>query len=435
MKRLLRSSSPSSPLRGTLEVPGDKSMSHRALMISALSRGLSQVTNLNTGQDCVATARLLTELGARCTIHETNAEVEVEGCGVGGFHEADGVLDAGNSGTTLRILLGVCAGIDGWSVLTGDASLRTRPMLRVVAPLRQMGARIDGRAHGDRAPLAVRGGSLSGVDLELPVASAQLKTAVLFAGLAAEGRTSVTVPGPSRDHTERMLAAAGARLSASKGKVVLDPAVGPEPARWDVPGDISSAAFLLAAAALVPGSDLTIENVGLNPTRSGALEVMRRMGAAIEVQVTGERGGEPVGWVRARASYLTASDIEGEEIPSLIDELPLLAVLAANAEGRTVIRDAAELRVKESDRIAVMTEGLRILGVDCEATPDGMVIDGPAHLAGGTVDSRGDHRTAMSFAVAGLGAAGSVKVEGWGCVNTSFPEFLDLLGRAQGGHE
>ena len=413
-------------------MPGDKSMSHRALVISALARGRSVITNFNTGEDCAATARLLTDLGARCILDETNAEVEVEGCGVGGFHEADGVLDAGNSGTTLRTMLGVCAGIEGWSVLTGDASLRTRPMLRVVAPLRQMGARIDGRAHGDRAPLAVRGGALAGVNLELSVASAQLKTAVLFAGLAAEGRTSVTEPGPSRDHTERMLAAAGARLSVSQGAVVLDPAVGPEPARWDVPGDISSAAFLLAAATLVPGSDLTITNVGLNPTRSGALEVMRRMGAAIEFEATGQRGGEPVGLVRARASDLVATAIEGEEVPSLIDELPLLAVLAAKAEGRTVIRDAAELRVKESDRIAVMTEGLRIIGVDCEAIPDGMIISGPSQLAGGTVDSRGDHRTAMSFAVAGLVAAGTVNVEGWSCVNTSFPEFLDLLGRAQG---
>ncbi|MDQ4057832.1 MAG: 3-phosphoshikimate 1-carboxyvinyltransferase [Actinomycetota bacterium] len=432
MKIPVRSSSPSRPLRGTVEVPGDKSMSHRALMISALARGRSLVTNLNTGEDCAATARLLTNLGAHCIPYETNAEVEVEGCGVGGFHEADGVLDAGNSGTTLRTMLGICAGIEGWSVLSGDASLRTRPMLRVVAPLRRMGARIDGRANGDRAPLAVRGGDLVGMDLELSVASAQLKTAVLFAGLAAEGRTTVTEPGPSRDHTERMLAAAGASLSVSRGAVVLDPTVGPEPMQWDVPGDISSAVFLLAAATLVPGSDLTIENVGLNPTRSGALEVMRRMGAAIEVEATGERGGEPVGWVRARASDLSATSVEGEEVPSLIDELPLLAVLAASAEGRTVIRDAAELRVKESDRIAVMTKGLRILGVDCEATPDGMIINGPAHLAGGTVDSRGDHRTAMSFAVAGLVAVGSVKVEGWSCVNTSFPEFLDILGRAQG---
>ena len=432
MKRLLRSSSPSSPLRGTIEVPGDKSMSHRALIISALTRGRSLVTNLNTGRDCVATAGILTELGAACTLHETDAEVEVKGCGVGGFHEARRVLDAENSGTTLRIMLGVCAGIEGLSVLTGDASLRTRPMLRVVAPLRQMGAQIDGRAHGDRAPLVVRGGPLTGVDLELSIASAQLKTAVLFAGLAAEGRTWVTEPGPSRDHTERMLAAAGAELSVSDSTVVLEPGVDLEPTRWDLPGDISSAAFLLAAATIVPGSDLTISDVGLNPTRTGAIEVMRRMGAAIEIDVTGERGGEPVGSVRARASDLRATTIEGEEVPALIDELPLLAVLAANAEGRTVMRDAAELRVKESDRITVMTEGLRALGVDCEATPDGMVINGPAALVGGTVDSRGDHRTAMSFAVAGLGATGSVKVEGWSCVNTSFPEFLDLLGRAQG---
>jgi 3-phosphoshikimate 1-carboxyvinyltransferase len=415
-------------------VPGDKSMSHRALIIAALARGHSIVTHFNTGADCVATARMLTALGARCTIHESHAEVEVEGCGSSGFHEPEGVLDAGNSGTSLRTMLGVCAGIEGLSVLTGDASLRSRPMLRVVAPLRQMGARIDGRAQGDRAPLAVRGGSLTGVDLELSVASAQLKTAVLFAGFAAEGRTSVTEPGPSRDHTERMLLAAGAEVSVSDRTVVLEPGGDLEPTRWEVPGDISSAAFLVAAATIVPDSDLTIEEVGLNPTRAAALEVMRRMGAAVEVEVAGERGGEPVGRVRARASQLHATTIEGEEIPALIDELPILAVLAACAEGRTVIRDAAELRVKETDRIMVMTEGLRRLGVDCEATPDGMVVNGPSAVAGATVDSSGDHRAAMSFAVAGLVASGSVKVEGWSCVNTSFPEFLDLLGRAQGRH-
>lgn len=415
-------------------MPGDKSMSHRALIISALARGRSIITHFNTGEDCVATARMLTDLGALCTVHESHAVVEVEGCGVGGFTEAERVLDAGNSGTTMRTMLGVCAGIEGLSVLTGDASLRARPMLRVVAPLRRMGARIDGRAQGDRAPLAVRGGSLTGIDLELPVASAQVKTAVLLAGLAAEGRTSVTEPGPSRDHTERMLAAAGAEVSVSGRTVVVGPGGGLDPTRWDVPGDLSSAAFLLAAAAIVPDSDLTIEDVGLNPTRAGALEVMRRMGAAIEVDVTGERGGEPVGRVRARGSDLYATTIEGEEIPALIDELPILAVLAACAEGRTVIRDAAELRVKETDRITVMTEGLRALGVDCEATPDGMVVNGPTAFAGATVDSRGDHRAAMSFAVAGLRAAGSVKVEGWSCVNTSFPEFLDLLGSAQGRH-
>jgi len=401
-------------------------------MISSIAEGRSVVTNANLGEDCLATATVLGGLGARITVDEANYQVEVEGKGMGSLREPAVILDAGNSGTTMRTILGLCAGVEGLSVVTGDASLLSRPMLRVVAPLRQMGATIDGRHFGDRAPLSVRGGDLSGVDLELQVASAQVKTAVLLAGLAARGSTSVTEPGSSRDHTERMLAAAGAKLRVGDNRVELEPVDVLASMTWDVPGDISSAAFLLAAAALVEDSDLTITNLGLNPGRSGILEVMSRMGAAIEVSVVGERFGEPVGEVRVRGSGLTGTTIEGPEVPTLIDELPLVAVLASFAEGETVIRNAEELRLKESDRIEVMSEGLNELGAECRPLADGMRIVGPSALHGAQVDSRGDHRAAMSFAVAGLRTQEPVVVKGWSSVATSFPEFLDLLGRAQG---
>ncbi|CAN5602307.1 3-phosphoshikimate 1-carboxyvinyltransferase [soil metagenome] len=431
IRRLWRTSPASAPLLGTLEVPGDKSITHRALMISSLASGRSLVSNANLGEDCRATASILEQLGAVTTVDEANYQVEVEGRGIGGLMEPERVLDAGNSGTTARTVLGLCSGVEGLSVVTGDASLLRRPMLRVVAPLRQMGARIDGRHFGDRAPLAIRGGDLSGVDLEAQVASAQVKTAVLLAGLHATGPTTLIEPGSSRDHTERMLAAAGADLRVEGNRVELKPAQSPSAMTWDVPGDISSAAFLLVAAAIVDGSDLTITNLGLNPTRAGLLDVMSRMGAAIEVKVGGERFGEPFGDVSVRGSELSGTTIEGSEIPSLIDELPVVTVLASCAEGETLIRNAQELRVKESDRIDVMCTGLRELGVECSPQPDGMRIQGPSVFKGAEVDSRGDHRAAMSFAVAGLRAEEPVVVKGWSSVSTSFPEFLDLLGRAQ----
>jgi 3-phosphoshikimate 1-carboxyvinyltransferase len=432
IRRLWRSTPASAPLRGTLEVPGDKSITHRALMIASLAQGRSLVTNANLGEDCRATASILGDLGVAIVVDEGNYQVEVEGKGLGSLTEPAGILDAGNSGTTMRTILGLCAGVDGLSVVTGDASLLRRPMLRVVAPLRQMGATIDGRHFGDRAPLAVRGGDLSGVDLELQVASAQVKTAVLLAGLSADGPTTIVEPGSSRDHTERMLAAAGAKLRFGDNRVELEPDAGLSAMTWDVPGDISSAAFLLAAAAIVGDSDLTITNLGLNPGRAGVLEVMARMGADITVEVAGERFGERFGEVTVRGSELTGTTIQGPEIPALMDELPLVAVLASFAEGETVIRNAEELRVKESDRIDVMSNGLRELGADCRPLPDGMVINGPTVLHGGEVDSSGDHRAAMSFAVAGLRSEEPVVVKGWSSVATSFPEFLGLLGRAQG---
>ena len=430
--RRRRSAAPAAPpLRGTISVPGDKSISHRALMLAALARGTSTISGMNPGEDVRATARAVEALGVRVDLTDED-NVEVEGYGLAGLREPADVLDLGNSGTSMRTLLGLCAGIEGLSVLTGDDSLRSRPMLRVAAPLRQMGASVDGRSYGDLPPMTVRGGDLRGIDAELNVASAQVKTAILLAGLRAKGSTSVTEPGPSRDHTERMLAAAGVEVRRDGTTCSVDGGAQPLARDWRVPGDTSSALYLIVAALLVPESELTVTDVLLNPTRTGALDVLVRMGADLTVEEREVSGGEPRGDVTARSSALAGTAVEPAEVPGLIDDLPLLAVAAAQAEGTTTIAGAAELRVKESDRIAAMVAGLRALGGAAEESPDGMTIRGPTRLAGGAVDSLGDHRVAMSFAIAGLVSDEGVKVSRWSCVDTSFPGFLDVLGRAQG---
>jgi 3-phosphoshikimate 1-carboxyvinyltransferase len=420
------------PLTGTISVPGDKSISHRALILAALADGASRVAGLNSGDDVRATADALVALGAAVDLDPEISEARVEGKGWTGLHEPADVIDTRNSGTTMRTLAGVCAAVPGLSIFTGDATLRRRPMLRIVAPLRQMGAAVDGAAHGDRPPLIVRGGALTGIDLELPAPSAQVKTCVLLAGLRASGETSVTEPGRSRDHTERMLAAAGVQVQSDAGTTSLPGGQAPVAIDWDVPGDFSSAAFFIVAATLVAGSDLTIERVGLNPSRTGLLDVLRAMGAAIETTVTSESGGEPVGIVHVTHSELHGTTVDRAKLPTMLDEVPVLAIAASQAEGETVIAGAGELRVKEADRIATMVEGLRALGADAEELPDGLVVRGSSTLTGGGVNARGDHRAAMSFAVAGLVSDGNVRVEGWSSVETSFPEFLDVLGSAQG---
>lgn len=328
------------------------------------------------------------------------------------------------------MMAGVCSGIEGLSVLTGDDSLRRRPMLRVVAPLRQMGARVDGRDHGNLAPLAVRGGALSGIDIELPVASAQVKSALLLAGLFAEGTTTVREPGASRDHTERMLGALGLPVRVDVGSVAIEGGHEVPAFRTVIPGDISSAMFLIVAALIVPGSDLTITGIGLNPTRTAALEVLRSMGADVQENVEREDLGEPIGSVRARNSELKGVEVPGALVPALIDEIPALAIAATQAEGATVFTAVDELRVKESDRIEAIATGLRVLGGRVDVSGDGFSVHGPVALGGGAVDSKGDHRIAMAFAVAGLTSGEKVRVERWSCVETSFPEFLDVLGEA-----
>lgn len=428
MRRQARAKGRSPALRGRVRIPGDKSISHRALVLGALAGGPSEVARPNLGHDVRATAGALSSLGVPCRLDEAKSIAKVEGRGWSRLREPETVIDAGNSGTTMRLLLGVCAGMPGATVLTGDDSLRARPMLRVVAPLRQMGATVDGRDHGNLAPLYVRGGDLTGIDIELTVASAQVKSALLVAGLAATGMTSVTEPGFSRDHTERMLAAAGVGLSREGTSVALAGGQGIEPFKGVVPGDVSSAMFLVAAAAIVPGSEIEITDVGLNPTRTAALDVLRSMGADIEIEQTATSMGEPIGTIVVRHRDLHGVQVPEASVPALIDEIPALAVVASQAEGDTTFTGAAELRVKESDRIAALVGGLRSIGGVAEELPDGLVVSGPCALEEGEVDPRGDHRIALAFAVAALVAAGSVRVHGWSCVDTSFPEFLDVLG-------
>lgn len=419
------------PLRGRLTVPGDKSISHRALILAAVARGRSTVRGLNGGADVESTLGCLAALGIAFS-DRRKTEVQVDSLGFDSLAEAEAVLDAGNSGTTLRLLAGVCAAVPGHHVLTGDDSLRGRPMLRVVEPLTAMGARITGRQGGRLPPLAVEGGSLRGIEYELPVASAQVKSALLLAGLRAHGKTTVIERTVSRDHTERMLPWAGVRIERDGLKVALEGEAEVEPRDWMVPGDISSAFFLIVAACLTPGSDLAIENVGLNPTRTGGLEALKAMGAEIEWEVTGEEDPEPMGVVTVRHSELGPTVIDPEMVPRLIDEIPALAIAATQAEGITRFNSVGELRVKESDRLGGLTSALRSLGARIEEFDDGFSVEGPTPLVGGVLEARGDHRMALAGALAGLVADGDVRIQGWSSVDTSFPEFLDKLGEARG---
>lgn len=412
------------PLRGRLRVPGDKSISHRALILAAISEGRCILRGLGDGDDVARTRAALELLGVHLR-DRTGGGVIVPGRGFEGLREPAGVIDCGNSGTAVRLLAGLLAGRPFHSVLVGDDSIAKRPMGRVVRPLRQMGAQLDGRAGGERVPLSVRGGGLRGVRHHLEVASAQVKSALLLAGLQAKGTTAVVEPSPSRDHTERLMATLGvaiertaAGVSVSAGRV--------SPFELDIPGDPSAAAFFVVGACVTPGSDLVIEDLCLNPTRIGFVEVLLRMGARIEVHPRGERGGEPVGDLRVRASELRSTDVRGTEIPTVIDEIPPLAVAAAFARGTTTIRDAAELRVKESDRIGTLEQELTQMGIKVETREDGLIIHGgeprPALLK-----SHGDHRIAMAAAVAANAVAGASTVRGWQAVASSYPSFAEHL--------
>lgn len=416
-------------LRGRIRLPGDKSISHRALLFAGLAAGRSRIANAGTGADVGATGRALAAVGV--AVERDGAGLNVTSPGLDAWSEPDDVVDCGNSGTTIRVLAGALAGRPFCTVLTGDASLRRRPMARVADPLRGMGARIDGRDGGNRAPLVVRGGDLVGVRHELAVASAQVKSAVLLAGLQAAGETVVTEPVRSRDHTERMLRALGVDLVVDDTTVRVG-AGRPRPFDITVPGDPSSAAFFAVAAAITPGSDLVCEDIACNPTRTGFVEVLRRMGADVELEPTGEVCGEPVGNLRVRFAPLRATRIEGKEIPSVIDEIPVLAVAAAFAEGETVIADAAELRVKESDRIATIAALLTRIGIACVPNDDGLVIAGGVAVASAH-DSGGDHRIAMAAAIAANAVAGTSRIAGWAAVDSSFPEFADHLVALTGG--
>jgi 3-phosphoshikimate 1-carboxyvinyltransferase len=413
---------PGRALRGEVRVPGDKSISHRAVLLGALAPGISRVSGFLRAEDCLATVRCMRALGI--PTDEDGESLAVHGAAL---REPEDVLDAGNSGTTIRLLTGILAGQPFSSVVTGDASIRRRPMHRIVEPLRRMGARITGRARGRLAPLAIDGGALRGIAYSTPVASAQVKSAILLAGLFADGETSVTEPSASRDHTERMLSAFGVAVRRIGLTVRLSGPAHLSPAAIRVPGDISSAAFFLVAAAIVPGSEVTVRGVGLNPTRTGVLEALRAMGAQLDIAPAQDDGGEPYGDVTVRAAPLHGTTIGGDLIPRLIDELPVLAVAASVADGETVIRDAAELRVKESDRIATLARELSGIGARVEAQPDGLAIRGVAALRGGRAASGGDHRVAMALAVAGLRAAAPVTVDDTDCIRTSFPGFEAAL--------
>lgn len=416
-------------LSGTIRVPGDKSISHRALMLGAIAEGETRIAGLLLGEDPCSTAACFRALGAEIT--DLNSElVRVQGIGLGNLQEPLDVLDAGNSGTTLRLMLGLLAAHPGrFFTVTGDASLRSRPMSRVVQPLQQMGAQIWGRHNGSLAPLAIQGQVLQPIHYHSPIASAQVKSCILLAGLMATGQTTVSEPVLSRDHSERMLQAFGANLAIDRATHSVT-VTGPARLTGQtviVPGDISSAAFWLVAAAIVPGSDLRIENVGVNPTRTGLLEVLAMMGADIERGNERVVAGEPVADLRVRSSALQACEVGGELIPRMIDEIPILAVAAAFAKGKTVIRDAQELRVKESDRLAVMASELQRLGAKVTELPDGLEITGGEPLQGTEVDSHTDHRIAMSLAIAALNTQGTTTIQRAGAAAVSYPDFVSTL--------
>ena len=420
---------PGGALRGRLRVPGDKSISHRAIMFGALAEGVTTITGFLEGEDCLATLRAFRAMGVRVDGPE-QGRVTVHGVGLHGLRAPDGPLDMGNSGTSMRLMSGILAGQAFDTVLTGDASLTRRPMRRVTEPLARMGARIETTETGS-APLRIHGGQrLTGIDYPLPVASAQVKSALLLAGLYAEGVTRVTEPAPTRDHTERMLEGFGYPLRReSERTVALTGGGSLTGTTIDVPADISSAAFFLVGASLAPGSDLVLEHVGVNPTRTGVIEILRLMGAQIEVLNPRLAGGEPVADLRVRHAPLHGIRIPEALVPLAIDEFPALFIAAAGAEGVTVLTGAEELRVKESDRIQVMADGLSALGGAAGPTSDGIIIQGGA-LAGGTVHSHSDHRIAMSFAMAALRASGPITIRDCANVNTSFPGFVVLARNA-----
>jgi 3-phosphoshikimate 1-carboxyvinyltransferase len=411
-------------------VPGDKSISHRAALLGAIADGVTDIRGYLEAEDCLRTLTAVQMLGADVT-RKGPGEYRIAGVGAAGFHEPDDVVDCGNSGTTARLLLGVLATQPFTTVLTGDASLRRRPMARVGGPLARMGAAFLGRSNNARLPLAVRGARpLHALHHVSPVASAQVKSAVLLAGLGADAPVSVTEPSRSRDHSERMLRAFGARVESRDLTVTVTP--GPlAGTSVQVPGDISSAAFLLVAAAIVRDADVAVEEVGTNPTRTGILDALSAMGADIGMSEISDAD-EPVGTLRVRPASLRATTIDGALIPRLIDEVPVLAVAAACAAGTTHIRDAAELHVKESDRIAAIARELGKLGVQVTEQDDGLDVRGSARLTGATVASGGDHRLAMALAVAGLVADGETVIEDTACVRTSFPGFVDAMNALAG---
>lgn len=416
----------SHPLKGEITVPGDKSISHRGIMLGALANGTTSITNFLKGADCLSTISCFQKMGIE--IEETENEILVHGKGLHGLSAPKEILDAGNSGTTTRLISGILAGQNFSCDLTGDASIQKRPMKRIMTPLSMMGADITSVHNNGCAPLHIKGAPLKGISYHSPVASAQVKSCVLFAGLYADGKTSVTEPFLSRNHSELMLSSFGASVQTCGTTATIEPEPVLTAQKVEVPGDISSAAFFIAAGLLIPGSELLIKNVGINPTRDGILRVCRQMGANLELLNTRTQCGEPVADILVKHSELNGTVIEGDLIPTLIDELPVIAVMAACANGETIIRNAEELKVKESNRLEIIVHHLSEMGCDITGTEDGMIIRGGKPLHGAVLDSHLDHRIAMSFAVAGLVADGETEITNADCVNISYPGFYrDLL--------
>jgi len=418
---------PARRLHGSLTLPGDKSISHRYAMLASVAEGLSTIHNYSTGADCHSTLRCIRALGIG--VEAEGTRVRIHGRGLHGYRAPQGDLDAGNSGSTIRMLSGLLAGQPFESRLVGDESLSRRPMQRILEPLRRMGAAIEAR-DGKFPPLVIRGGQLQPVEYEMPVASAQVKSCVLLAGLMAEGLTTVREPARTRDHTEVALREFGAEVETGSGWARVRGPARLEPRELTVPGDLSSAAFFLVAAAMLEGSDLVIENIGLNPTRAALIDFLVSAGADIQVLDIGMRHGEPVGVLRVRGSRLAGGVIEKGLAAALIDEIPVLAVMGAVSEQGLTVRDAAELRVKETDRIETVAENLRRLGIRVETAADGLRVEGRQRFRSGSVASFGDHRIAMAFAVAALSADGPVSIEGAEAASVSFPEFWDTLRKA-----
>ena len=420
----------SGPLKGEITVPGDKSISHRAVMFGSLAKGTTEITGFLQGADCLSTISCFERMGV--AIENRGDIVLVHGNGLHGLKKPETILDCGNSGTTTRLISGILSAQNFDVTLTGDASIQKRPMKRIMEPLSLMGADIVSVNGNGCAPLAILGKALHGIHYTSKVASAQVKSSILLAGLYAEGPTSVTEPYVSRNHSEIMLNLFGAHVTTKDTTATIEPASELHSVKVNVPGDISSAAYFIAAGLMVPGSEILIKNVGINPTRDGILHVCRAMGADLTLLNVKEDEGEPVADLLVSASSLHGTTIEGNLIPTLIDEIPMIAVMAAFANGQTVIRDAAELKVKESDRIATVTAGLRAMGCDITPTDDGMIIRGGKTLHGAEIDSYLDHRIAMSFAVAALAADGVTSIKDADCVKISYPNFYDdLLGLAK----
>ncbi|WP_260286022.1 3-phosphoshikimate 1-carboxyvinyltransferase [Peribacillus aracenensis] len=411
-------------LRGSIAIPGDKSISHRSIMFGALAEGETTVTNFLPGADCLSTISCFKQLGVH--IEQDGQNVKIEGKGFNGLKEPESVLDVGNSGTTIRLMMGILAGQPFSAVLAGDESIAKRPMTRVVNPLRQMGAVIDGRKGAEYTPLCIRGGKLKGLRYELPVASAQVKSAIILAGLQAEGETVIIEPEETRDHTERMIQEFGGKIEKDGHTIKVSGNQVFKGTSIHVPGDISSAAFFMVAAAITENSEVVLKNVGLNPTRTGIIEVMKSMGADITIEKKTSEG-EPAGDITVRSSRLKGTTISGDLIPRLIDEIPVIALLATQAEGITTIKDAAELKVKETNRIDTVANELSILGADITPTADGLIIQGRKALNGGKVTSHGDHRIGMMLAVAAMITDGEVELADPDAIDVSYPQFFGHL--------